>query len=244
MLENAMQCTTDPSNTDGSDRTEGSGGRRYFDESAVAWLVGEAMRHLHCDGKEAELYYQRAIELLRRQKDATEVIVQLAHQVARDETGVRWSLLHLLGDIGHGDAAGFLVESALARLPDHDPTQGCQSVRDEHVLVATMAVEALQRLAWVNPEVAEGLLKIVSARPERPVLVEAVKAAVALGLRDRLMELLPKDDHWMIDIRRSRVEELHAEPEREDGKERGFQPPRGRELLTSPQICCCHPPRD
>jgi hypothetical protein len=241
---NNMQCTTEASSTDGTDHAEGSLGHRYFDHSAVAWLVGEAMRHLHGEGKDAELYYQRTIELLSKQKEATDVIQQLAQQVAHEETGIRWSLLHVLGDVGHANAAGFLVESALAHLPDHDPQQGCQSVRDEHVLVATMAVEALQRSANGNPEVADGLLKIVSARPERRVLVEAVTAAVALGLGERLVEVLPKEDHWMIDIRRSRVEELHADPEREDTKERSFQPPKSRELLTSPQICCCQPPRD
>ncbi len=239
-----MNCSTDTNDGDGSDRTEGSGGRRYFDESAVAWLVGEAVRHLHGEGKEAELYYQRAIELLRGQKDAADAIVRLAQQVDRDDTGVRWSLLHVLGDIGHAHAAGFLVESALARLPEHDPKQGCESPRDSHVLVATMAVEALQRVATANREVADAVLKVVSAQPERSILIEAVKAAVALGQRDRLHELLPKDDHWMIDLRRARVEEVHAEPEREDGKERGFTPPRGRELQTGPQISCCHPPRD
>ena len=239
-----MRCVTDASNADGSDSAEGSSGRRYFDQSAVAWLVGEAMRQLHCEGKEAELYYQRAIELLRSQKEATEVIAHIAQQLSRDETGVRWSLLHVLGDVGHVDAVNFLMESALAQLPEHDPKQGCQGLRDEHVLVATMAVESLHRVARANPDVADGLLKIVSARPERAVLVEAVKAAGALGLGDRLNEILHKDDHWMLEIRQSRVEELHANPEREDGKERGFQPPRGSELLTSPQICCCHPPRD
>ncbi|MDZ7651873.1 MAG: hypothetical protein U5L03_04600 [Burkholderiaceae bacterium] len=115
-----MRCSTDTNDGDGSDRTDGSGGRRYFDESAVAWLVGEAVRHLHGEGKEAELYYQRAIELLRGQKDATEAIVRLAQQVDRDDTGVRWSLLHVLGDVSHAQAAGYLVESALARLPEHD----------------------------------------------------------------------------------------------------------------------------
>ena len=239
-----MKCSTDANDGDGSDRTEGSGGRRYFDESAVAWLVGESVRHLHGEGKEDELYYQRTIELLRGLKDATDAIVRLAQQVDRDDTSMHWSLLHVLGDVGQAQAAGFLVESALARLPEHDPKQGCEGPRDSHMLVATMAVEALQRVATGNRDVADAVLKVVSARPERPILIEAVKAAVALGLRDRLHEILPKDDHWMIDLRRARVEEVHAEPEREDGKERGFTPPRGRDLQTGPQICCCHPPRD
>ena len=70
-----------------------------------------------------------------------------------------------------------------------------------------------------------------------------VFAAVALGLRERVSELLSKEDYWMLDLRQAYAQELHAEPEREDGKERGFTPPRGLDLQTSPQICGCPTPR-
>lgn len=233
-------CNSGSKDGDGSDRADGAGGRRHFDDSAMSWLVGEAVRHLHAEGKEAELSYQRALELLRSHQESTEVITQLAQRVPADDVGLRWSLLHVLGDVGHAQAADFLLRSALARLPDHDPQQGCEGPRDGALLVATMAVEALQRVATGNRDVADAVLKLVAARPARPILVEAVKAAGALGLRDRLPDLLHKDDHWMLDIRRARVEELHAEPEREDGRERGFTPPRGRSQLTAPGTCGCN----
>ncbi len=235
-----MNCTPGNTEGDGSDRSEGRDGPRYFDHSAVGWLVGEAVRHLNGEGKEAELAYQRAIELLRAREDTSEEIMQASRRVVHDDIGMRWSLLHVLGDIGHARTAGFLVEAALARLPEHDPKMGCEGPRDNEVLIATMAVEALQRVAAANKDAADMLLKVVDARPARPILVEGVKAAVALGLRERLREVLPKEDHWMIDLRRARVEELHAEPEREDGKERGFTPPRGRDLHTGPSLCGCH----
>ena len=233
-------CTPGSKDGDGSDRAEGSHGGRYFDDSAMAWLVGEAVRHLNAAGEEAELAYKRAIELLRSRKDSTEVVTQLAHRVPADDIGLRWGLVHVLGDVGQADAADFLLHTALARLPEHDARQGCEGPRDGAVLVATMAVEALQRVAAGNKDVAEAVLKLAAARPARPILIEAVKAAGALGLGEKLREILPKEDHWMLDIRRARVEELHAEPEREDGKERGFTPPRGRELITAPGICGCH----
>jgi hypothetical protein len=38
-------------------------------------------------------------------------------------------------------------------------------------------------------------LKVISTRP---VLIEAVKAAIQLGLKDQVRELLPKEDHWIL----------------------------------------------
>ncbi len=233
-------CNDDSKRSDGSDSADGNEGGRHFDGSATSWLVGEGIRHLHAADKEGELAYARVIELLRECKDAVETTAQLAQRVPADDVGLRWSLLHLLGDVGQPQAADFLVGAALARLPEHDPQQGCEGPRDGAVLLGTMAVEALQRVASRHEEIAELLLKVVAARPAQPILIEAIKAAADLGLRERLPDLLPKDDHWMLDIRRARIEEIAAEVEREDGRERGFTPPRGREAHTAPGTCGCH----
>lgn len=238
-----MDCNAPLNDGDGGDRSEGSEGPRYFDHSAIGWLVGEAIRHLHGEGKEAELAYRRAIELLRTRDDASQEVIRIAASVRPDDIDMRWSLVHVLGEVGDLRSAGYLFESAIARLPDHDPTIGCEGPRDNAVLIATMAVEALHSVAAANKEVGDLVLKLVSAHPAQQILIEGVKAAVALGLRDRVVEILPKEDHWMLDLRRARVEELQAEPEREDGKERGFTPPRGRDQLTGPQTCGCHSPR-
>ncbi len=233
-------CNDDSKRSDGSDSADGNEGGRHFDGSATSWLVGEGIRHLHAADKEGELAYARVIELLRECKDAVETTAQLAQRVPADDVGLRWSLLQLRGDVGQPQAADFLVGAALARLPEHDPQQGCEGPRDGAVLLGTMAVEALQRVASRHEEIAELLLKVVAARPAQPILIEAIKAAADLGLRERLPDLLPKDDHWMLDIRRARIEEIAAEVEREDGRERGFTPPRGREAHTSPGTCGCH----
>jgi hypothetical protein len=156
---------------------------------------------------------------------------------------MRWSLVHVLGDLGDARSAGFLFDAALARLPEHDAAMGCEGPRDDEVLIATMAVEALHSVAAAHKEAGELVLKLVSARPARQILIEGVKAAVALGLREPVLQMLPKEDHWMADLRRARAEELHAEPEREDGKERGFTPPRSRDQLTGPRTCGCHSSR-
>ncbi len=155
------------------------------------------------------------------------------------DTTLRWNLLYVVGDVGDESAADFLVGAALKPLPETREDEGCESDRDMEMLVSTGAVHALHRVATRHPQAADLVLKVVSERPARPILIEAVKVAVELGLREKVQHLLPKEDHWILDIRRARPQELFAEPEREDGKERGFTPPKSGSLYTAPSVVCC-----
>jgi len=233
-----MECPTQ-SGQDGSDRFERLTGDRPFDSSAVAWLVGEGVRYLHAASAEGELAYRRVVELLGQSPEAVKTIVGLSRRVSPDDAGLRWSLLYLLGEIGDRNAAEFLVRAAMDPLPDEERRQACETVRDVEILVRTMAVEALWRVATRHPETGELVLQLISQRPARQILIEAVKAAVELGLRDKVVEILPREDHWMLDIRKVKAEELAAEPERQDSKERSFTPPRSRCDVTTPAVTCC-----
>lgn len=234
-----MTCNNETRKS-GTDALELGGETRPFDVSATAWLMGQGVHYLNNADKESELAYQRIVELLRRcGKDIQETSAGLYQQINQGDAALRWNLLYLMGDVGKADAADFLTGIALTKLPEATPDQGCEGARDMEMLVSTMAIHALHRISTRQPEVSESLLKIVAARPERPILVEAVKVSVELGLKDKLHDLLDKDSHWMLDLRRARAEELVAEPEREDGKERGFTPPKSATLSTSPNSLCC-----
>lgn len=234
-----MSCENQTSRG-GGDSLEGNAGRRPFDVSATAWLVSQGVRYLNTADKEGELAYLRVVELLRRcGKDLLETVIELFRLAKSGDTPLRWNLLYVLGDAGDGGAADFLVRTALERLPEAKQDEGCEGARDMEMLVCTMAVHALHRVAARYPEISEALLKIVSERPARPILIEAVKVASELGLKEKVRELLPKEDHWILDIRRARTEEVFAEPERQDGKERGFTPPKTGSLYTAPNTACC-----
>jgi hypothetical protein len=234
-----MSCEKQASRN-GGDCLEVGAGSRPFDGSATAWLVGQGVRYLNTADKEGELAYLRIVELLRHcSKDVLDTVVGLFRQANLGDAPLRWSLLYVLGDAGDGSAADFLVRTALKPLPEAKEGEGCEGARDMELLVCTMAVHALQRIAARHPEVSEPLLKIVSARPARPILIEAVKVAGELGLKERARDLLAKEDHWILDIRRAHTQELLAEAEREDGKERGFTPPKTGSLYTAPKVGCC-----
>jgi len=233
--------TCDQTSKDGSDTLELGAAVRLFDKTATAWLLGQAVRYLNTADKEGELAYTRAVELLRRcGNDLLETVVGLFRQVKSGDTALRWNLLHVLGDAGDPGAADFLVYSALKQLPEAKEGAGCESDRDMEMLVSTMAVHALQKVAVRFPEVSRSVLKIVSEKPVRPILIEAVKVASQLGLKDEVRKILPAEQHWILDIRQARIEEFFADPQRQDGKERTFTPPRSGPLYTAPRtVCCC-----
>lgn len=228
------------SGNDGSDNLDGGTISRPFDGSATAWLLSQAVRYLNTADKEGEFAYMRAVEVLRRSSaDMLDTVQHLFREIKGGDTTLRWNLLYVVGDAGDQNAAGFLVDAALRILPEVKENAGCETERDMEMLVATGAVHALHKVASRYQEVRESVLKVVSARPARPILIEAIKVATELGLKDKVRELLPQDDHWMLDIRRARAQELFAEPEREDGKERGFTPPKTGALYTAPRVACC-----
>lgn len=224
----------------GSDSVEGKMTSRPFDRSGTAWLLGEAVRYLNTADKEGEAGYARAVEVLRNcGADVLETVSGIFRQVKAGDTTLRWNLLYVLGDTGDQSAADFFVRTALNKLPEATEQEGCQSARDMEMLVSTMAVHAVQKLAVRHPETSEALLKIISKRPEKAILIEAVKVAGELGLKDKIKGTLHEEDYWILDIRKARTEEVFAEPEREDGKERGFTPPKSGSLYTAPSMGCC-----
>ena len=234
-----MSCENQTSG-DGSDSLEIRAANPLFDRSDTSWLLGQAVRYLNTDDKKGEFAYARTVELLRRcAHDLLENVNGLFKQVKSGDAALRWNLLYVLGDSGDRSAADFLVQTALKRLPEVKEEEGCQSERDIEMLVSTMAVHAVEKVAARHPEVSEAVLEIIKNKPTRPILIEAVKVAANLGLKDKARELLSDDDAWILDIRQARKDEVHAEPEREDGKERGFTPPKSGSLYTAPSAGCC-----
>lgn len=222
----------------GGDGMELVPGERLFDLSATAWLIGQGVQYLNRANEEGNLAYQRVIELLGGQADAMKTVIQLYKRAPHSDVSLRWSFIYLLSDFADATAAEFLTRLAIEPLPEEEKQRGCEGPRDQELLVRTMAVEALLRTANRHSEAAGQLLKVVAERPARPILIEAVKAAIQLGLKEKVRELLPKEEHWILDIHKARIEEIHADPERSDGKERGFTPPKLSAESATPRVDC------
>jgi len=234
-----MPCQNETSNG-GSDSLDLHLDSRPFDPSPTGWLLGQAVRYLNTADKEGEFAYSQVTDILRRcTDDLLETVTRVFRSMKSGDTPLRWNLLYVLGDVGNEKAAELLVRAALQALPESEEDLGCETGRDMEMLVSTMAVHALQKVARRHPEVSDYLLKIVSEKPARAILIEAVKGATELGLRDKVRDILTKEEYWMLEIRQARIQEVFADPEREDGKERGFTPPKSGALYTAPTSACC-----
>ena len=234
-----MSCKNESSGG-GDDSLEVKDGHSPFDRSGTAWLLGNAVRYLNSADKGAGDEYQRVVEVLRPSgSDLLKTVTGLFRNVQSGDAALRWNALHVLGDAGGEDAAGFLFRTAVGPLSDAEGDLGCETGRDMEILVCTMAVHALHRLAVRHPQASEAILRIVKTRPAQPILIEAVKVAIELNLQKDLRELLAQSDLWILDIKHRATQEVFADPERADGEERSFTPPKSGALYTAPNAGCC-----
>ncbi len=222
------------------DGLELTGPERHFDGSTTAWLIGNYVKYLNVDegNKQGQLALARVIELLRSRKDTVEIAIQLARTTAAQDASLRWVLFHLFAALEDPSAAEFLFRSVVAPLPEAGK-RSCEGPLDSELLVRTMAIEALRGICVKHDEPRNLLLKLVAQRSSTPLHVEAVKAAVSLGLRDKVKELLAKEDHWILDLKRLPVEELKVEHELKDMKGRLRTPPMMGGGKAKPKVTCC-----
>lgn len=203
------------------------------------WLISQALRLLNTDGKSAELGYAHVLELLKDRRDAVSMTFELLRSAPAEDVGLRWSALHIVGDIEDLSAAKYLFRESLKPLPKRcREKEGCEGPRDGELLVRTMAVEALRRVAARHEEARGLVLELIEQRPEQPVLIEAVKAAQALGIADAVRKVLRKKDRWILEIRLVPVDKITAQPERRDDSPLGHAPPGVRAHVAGPIANC------
>jgi hypothetical protein len=227
-------CQENPANSK-TDMLRVRDERYSYTTSAHTWLVQHAVRCLNSTNQEDEAVYKYVLELLSRNESSTEII-QLVRSVPESDSMLRWNLLYILGDVGDKKAAKWMAEFIVRPLPEKG--EGCEGPRDIELLLRTMAIESLQKIAKRYAEVSDLFLNIISQKPDRGILIEVVKAAVELGLKEKLVQELSKDHHWILELRKARVEEMHAESERTNSKERDFTPPKSVSEYSSPTINC------
>jgi hypothetical protein len=207
--------------------------------SPTGWLIQQSVATVH-QGDEGAAVRRRLDELLHSRADLVDETRVMFGRLGRNDPMLRWTVLYALSEVLDERAAEFLAGVALSPLPDDDP-RACETVRDSEVLVHTMAIEALRRIASRVPDVSKYLLQIVSAQPAQPLLVEAVKACRSLGLADAVKSRLAGESYWMLDLRQAAPTELAVKVERRDDRKAMPSAPRKPFGTSKPKIgrCSC-----
>jgi|KBSMisStaDraftv2_1062788.scaffolds.fasta_scaffold460931_2 hypothetical protein len=225
-----------------ADAMDISDARRHFDMDATSWLVGEAIRHMNAADDKQELAYRRTTELLAQSSEATKTIAQILYRAPRDDINLRWALLYLLADIGDAHSAPVFAEAAVEAIePRERDRRACETPRDGEVLVRTMAIEGLARVATTHKLGTDLLYRIIEAQPEPALRIEAVKAILAMSPNEaeKLKKILPEQLHFALSLQRVKAETLAVEF---DSKATDMvkQMPQLGAVKTTPAVTCCH----
>ena len=196
------------------DRAAIQTGRRHFDADATSWLVGEAIARLHSDDCEGQGGHQRAVELLAR-LDAGSAVGAVFNAAPREDTALRWSLLYVLAETADPKAADLFARVAMEPIRVERDRRVCESLYDGEVLVRTMAIEGLARLAARDAGIVDLLHKVLEAQPDRALRIETAKAILAAAPKEveRLKKSLPEELHFALTLKHVRAQSLAVEYE-------------------------------
>jgi len=159
-----------------------------------------------------EVGLDATVRELRLDEQALESAIRL-YEASHEDRMLRWAIVYLAAKIGAAGTAQWfrrVVDDELPALPP-GAAQGCQSPRDEEVLVRVMAVEGLARRDASKATTEEGLealAAIAGAHDDAAVRSAAVLQLLRIrpGAAAELRLRLPDDSMHLLDAR------LHAQP--------------------------------
>ena len=188
-----------------------------------------AIEAMHFTDERGEAAYQKAVSALREKPDQLRKTVTDLELATPNDHNLHWTLYFLLADLELPDLASMFIDAAVRDLPEVNEATPCEGVEEDRILVATMAVEGLERLAKKDPDAAvAALIEVVERQPNVAVRAAAVQAILSVrpDTEPDIARLLPEDQLHVLEARRVPVEQLSASPERATPKRSGEPSPR------------------
>jgi hypothetical protein len=183
----------------------------------------QAVGLLH--GNEEE--YRQVLDVIRQDLDAALAATERWLGDTEQDPMGRWSLIHVLSDVGHPGAVRLLHAQAARRLPTRRKEPGvCEQAADVEELVNVMAIEALGALARAGAgEAADALFDVLENQDRRSLRGPALAELLAINpqYRERASALLGDEDRDLLDLRVTREDDVRLTPEERDP---GRPPPR------------------
>jgi hypothetical protein len=184
-------------------------------ESPAGILLQNALLLMNAYGDDAEERYKQALEALRA--SAGDVIAELAsasNSCHEDDYPFRWALTHLAAELRHPAALPYLRNTVLTPIPtERSRAPESFSTVAEETIIRTTAVEGVQYLAEQGDQDALQALVSFVRLPSFSIRRAAVEGVLATRegeqYRDRLVDLLPQDQRFILDLKRVDVREFH-----------------------------------
>lgn len=177
-------------------------------------LIVEAVNRMGGVGAKAEDDYQRALKALReRAEEAVDVIVAEYEALSEERYLDRWSLVHLLAEFRHPNAAKALNRIITSRIPAEKSkvTHDLSTVTEE-VMIRTTAVEGVVLLSADGVEEARQVLLRHARNRTFSIRRASVQGLMETGTDDdkRALRALLKEtgQEQLLKIRRMDVREV------------------------------------
>jgi hypothetical protein len=191
--------------------------------------IVEAVSRMGGAGDNAEEEYQASLETLRSvAEEAVSIIVEEYKDLPEKQYLDRWSLIQLLVEMKHPSSLQSLDEILSTSIPpEQSKDPHTFSTRGEEVIIRTTAIEAIVQIATEDNREAVDLLLKHTRHENFSVKRAAIQGYLSLDVkngREVLLNTLPKNDHYILDIRRvdvheipqPRAEEVPGRPEIDD----------------------------
>jgi hypothetical protein len=164
-------------------------------------------------GEDAEDRYQHSLKALRAH--INDALIEIAAQYRRLPARRyldRWSLVQLLTSLAERESLAFLDEILSSAIPpEESKNPSTFSTVGQEVIIRTTAVEAVERLAAKGNADALGVLLKHTQHHNFSVKRAAIQGYLAQGgknARHELLKTLPRQDHRILEIRRTDVREV------------------------------------
>lgn len=173
--------------------------------SRVVALINNLVEAMYATGDDAEAAYEAALKDLRAQADEAAIaLARLESDCDRRTYPRRWGLIYAAAQLQDDAVLPFLRQAVLTPIPPEQSANphSFSTVKEETAL-RTTAVEGVGSLAARGNERARDSLFEFLSIESVSIRRASVQSLLALdrGLRDRIAEYLPRNFHYLLDIR-------------------------------------------
>ena len=175
--------------------------------SPMGTMVRDLLARMNAGGDDAEEEYQQALKGLRERP--LDAVIELARQECScraEDYATRWAVVHAAAALEHRAALSLLKNIILTPIPPERNEDPHASTVAEETIIRTTAVDGIAALARRGEEGAVEALQEFVDLPSFSIRRAAIQGLLASprgdDLRNRLRECLPKDQAFLLDLKR------------------------------------------